>query len=115
VGPRRGHGAKDVDVPAGALARAAFSEDGTGAAESPADEPDVKRIENLRHAFEHTPEFLADGRIPEGDVVMPAIWPEGVEFVGDEIRFAELAAWLRRLHALAERLTDTIGQEPPAT
>jgi hypothetical protein len=77
--------------------------------------PDVKRVENLRHAFEHTSAFLADGRIPEGDWVMPHIWPEGVEFVGDEIRFAELAAWLRRLHALGERLTDIIGQEPPAT
>ncbi len=67
-----------------------------------------RAIPKIRNAIEHMDEWIADGKIREGDPVALIVSEQGdaISIAGERVSFQTLAALLRRLHALAMELAD---------
>jgi hypothetical protein len=63
-------------------------------------------VRKIRNAIEHVDDFLRTGEISMDDDTMIRPWCEGVEFVRIRVRYSELARWIMRVYAIAERLLD---------
>ena len=70
---------------------------------------DAQTLKEVRHALEHVHDRFAARTLGEGDIFIPRLWPESIEFAGREISYRTLARWLERMQELAARLLEPKG------
>jgi hypothetical protein len=65
----------------------------------------IKKVTDIRDAIEHLDEKVIKGKIEEGESIALLVKSDGVELLGTEIKYTELAKWIRELDTVSNFLS----------